>query len=107
MNQLPWQKIPTPNSEQLELKDGILNLSLYNVTGPYGMSSYVISDSGQDAIDVLVRRHDSLWGKLGIWDEQCQAEYIGQTQVPKRQWSYMLADLDTPYGLIISKSQDQ
>jgi hypothetical protein len=105
MNPLPWQN-PNPSLKKLESSDETLGLSLYDVTGPYGFSAYVIADSGQDAIDALVRRPDSLWGRLGVWDEQCQAEYLGQTQVPRKQWSYMLADMQNPHGLILSKSQD-
>lgn len=111
MNPLPWQEMPNisymkPETETTE-KSNSLNLSLFDVTGPFGLSAYVLSNTGQDAIDALTRSPDSPWGKMGVWDEHCQAEYVGQTMVPKKNWFYLLAnmaDTESPRGLILSKA---
>jgi len=118
MKALPWQEWPKPdymneksNTMKVEPetfeKSNTLNLSLFDVTGPYNLSAYVLAYSGQNAIDALTHHPDSPWAKIGVWDEQCQAEYIGQTLVPKKNWFYLLAnmgDTDSPHGLIMSKA---
>ncbi len=107
MNPLPWQVGPKLDYSALipeAEKSNTLNLSLFDVTGPFNLSAYVMARNGQDAIDALTRSPDSLWGKIGVFDDQCQAEYIGQTMVPKKNWFYLLANMDCPPGLIISKS---
>jgi len=106
MKPLPWQQpdyMPSPSEPEME-KSNMLNLSLFEVTGPFHLSAYVLAHTGQDAIDALTRSPDSPWGKLGAWDEHCQAEYIGQTMVPKKNWFYLLANMDGQRGLIMSKS---
>lgn len=111
MNPLPWQFLPKTdcmnNPNDKPETSNTINLSLFDVTGPYLLSAYVLAYSGQNAIDALTRSPDSLWGKIGVWDEQCQAEYIGQTLVPKKNWFYLLAnmaDTESPRGLILSKA---
>jgi hypothetical protein len=103
MKRLPWQ---TDVVEKHTPREGELNLSLYLVSGPYALEAYVIANSGQEAIDALVRLPESVWGRLEVYSDQCQAEYLGQTHVPKRQWTHMLADMDSPSGLILSKALD-
>lgn len=106
MTPLPWQN-PNPTAlKKLEHAGEALELSIFDVTGPYGLSAFVIAENGQEAIDALVRRQDSPWGRLGVWEDQCQAEYMGQTQVPRRQWAYLLANMQSPNGLILAKSRD-
>ena len=94
MSKLPWQTDAVTETFRSSFEDSeALNLSLFSVTGPYALSAFVIADSGQEAIDALVRRPESPWGRLEVYHDQCQAEYLGQTHVPKRQWTHMLAEI--------------
>lgn len=101
---LPWSKLPSNPIGTVPPEQRELSLGLYHVTGPYSLSAYVVAATGGDAISSLTHGDETPWAKLGVWPDQCQAEYLAQTAVLRREWTHLMADLRSPFGLAFQKA---
>lgn len=99
---LPWGGLGTKDGPS-SCPETDVELGLYHVTGPYQLASFVLAKTGQDAILALTHG-ESPWAQARIFDDQCQAEYIGQRVLPRRLWNHFLAEIESPFGLTLQKS---
>jgi hypothetical protein len=101
---LPWGG-PTerPAIVSQTCENGV-ELGLYHVTGPYQLAAYVLAKTGQDATLALTHGEHALWSSARVFDDQCQAEYIGQRVLPRSLWNHFLADIESPFGLVIREA---
>jgi hypothetical protein len=102
---LPWCGSPSEGANTPPIDDAsCVSLSLFHVTGPYQLASFVLAKTGQDAIMAMVYGDAAPWAASRVFEDQCQAEYTGQKVLPRRLWNIFLAEIESPFGLIIQKS---
>lgn len=101
---LPWADLSKAPPSDLQVPPGHIQQSLYQVCGPWGLKAYVLASSGHAALEAACVTPSSMWEAYGVTSDLCSAELMGHTSLPKREWSHLLADIDSPVGLVIKPS---
>lgn len=101
---LPWGGVSNDDIPKQQTDESQVELGLYHVTGPYQLAAYVLAKTGQDAILALTHGEEAQWSRARVFDDQCQAEYIGQRVLPRKLWHHFLAEIESPFGLTLQKS---
>lgn len=101
---LPWADLSKSLPVDATVPPGYISQSLYHVCGPWGLKAYVLASTGQAALEAACTAPNSAWETHGVTSDLCSAELIGSVNLPKREWSHMLADIDSPMGLAVKPS---
>ena len=103
---LPWGGIFGGTGEEAmqETVDTHATLGLYHVTGPYQLEAFAVAKTGQEAIMALTHGESAQWARARVFDDQCQAEYVGQGVLPRKLWNHFLAEIESPFGLVLQKA---